>query len=49
MTMRCFRGSRPDSWTLPKPNSDPSSRMMKFGPILPMEDERSLLSRLLSR
>jgi hypothetical protein len=49
MTMRCFRSSRPDTWTLPRPYSDPGSRMMKFGPILPMEEERGLLSRLLFR
>jgi hypothetical protein len=40
MTTRCFRTSRPDLWTLPKPYSDPSLRALKYGPIQPMDDER---------
>ena len=36
MTSRAFRSSRPDSWTLPRPHSDPSLRFQKHGPIQPM-------------
>ena len=30
--------SRPDSWLEPRPYSDPSLRLQKYGRILPMEE-----------
>ena len=36
--------SRPDSWLEPRPYSDPSLRLKKYGRILPM-DEPSLTLR----
>lgn len=29
--------SAPDTWTLPRPHRDASTRMHKHGPVLPME------------
>lgn len=40
-----FRSSRPDSWMQPRPHSDPSTRLRKYGPIRPME-EPGLIARL---
>lgn len=44
-----FRSSRPDSWVVPRPHTDPNLRYLKHGPIRPMDEDRSLLSRLLFR
>ena len=49
MATRCFRSSRPDVWTMPRPSSDPSVRILAYGPIQPMEDERGIFSRLFFR
>ena len=49
MATRCFRSSRPDVWTMPRPSSDPSARILAYGPIQPMEDERGIFSRLFFR
>ncbi|QZH75835.1 MAG: hypothetical protein JY451_04390 [Erythrobacter sp.] len=35
---KLFRSTRPDSWTSPRPFSDPSYRAMAHGKILPMEE-----------
>lgn len=43
-----FRSSRPDNWTLPRSQSDPTLRHMSHGPILPME-EPGFLARLFRR
>ena len=32
-----FRSSRPDAWTMPRPYQDANTRLMKHGPIQPME------------
>jgi hypothetical protein len=42
-----YRGSRPDSWTMPRPHTDASLRYHKHGPIQPMDEERGFLRRLL--
>lgn len=49
MSLRSFRSSSPDAWSVPRPYSDASLRMMKHGRVLPMEDEPRLLRRLLGR
>ncbi len=49
MPLRSYRSSRPDPWSVPRPYSDASLRMMKRGRILPMQDEPGLLWRLLNR
>ena len=49
MSFRSFRSSSPDRWSVPRPYSDASLRMMKHGRVLPMADEPGLLRRLLSR
>jgi hypothetical protein len=46
MSLGCFRSSRPDAWSVPRPYSDPNLRLMKHGPIRPMEDEGGILWRL---
>lgn len=46
--MTRFHSSRPCRWNVPKPYTDASLRMMKHGPIQPM-DEPSLLRRLFGR
>ncbi|MFA9199670.1 MAG: hypothetical protein ACEQR8_00565 [Cypionkella sp.] len=33
-----FRTSRPDPWAHPRPYSDASARLRKFGPVRPMEE-----------
>lgn len=40
-----FRSSRPDTWVVPRPYSDPSQRLLKHGPIRPMQ-EPGFLARL---
>ena len=42
-----YRSSRPDSWILPRPYSDPCARLKKYGRIQPMDKNRSLIQRLL--
>lgn len=49
MSLGRFRSSRPDPWSVPRPYSDASLRMMKHGRVLPMQDEPGLLRRLLNR
>lgn len=49
MSLGSFRSSLPDPWSVPRPYSDASLRMMKHGRILPMQDKPGLLRRLLSR
>ncbi len=44
-----YRSSRPDSWTSPRPYSDPAQRMAKYGPIVPMEEDRGFLWKLFHR
>ena len=38
--------SRPDSWLEPRPYSDPSLRLQKYGRILPMEEPSLSLRQL---
>lgn len=45
MSSGSFRSSRPDNWNSPRPYSDASTRYMKHGPILPM-DEPGFFSRI---
>jgi len=48
MPRQCFRSSRPDKWTMPRPNMDPIRRRIVYGPVLPMEEEnKGWLRRLL--
>ena len=42
MSLRCFRSSRPDVWSVPRPYSDPNLRRLKHGSIKPMEEGRML-------
>ena len=49
MATRCFRSSRPDEWTLPRPPRDPSLRLRAYGPIRPMVKDAGLLGRLFAR
>lgn len=49
MSLRSFRSSSPDPWSVPRPYSDANLRMMKHGRVLPMKDEPGLLWRLLGR
>jgi hypothetical protein len=44
-----YRSSRADAWNTPRPHTDPSQRYMKYGPIQPMDDDRSLFWRLFIR
>ncbi len=46
MSVPRFHGSRPDSWSTPRPYSDASLRLMKHGPIQPMDHEGGLLWHL---
>ena len=48
MSNLTYRTSRPDSWTLPRPHSDASSRYRSHGPVLPMQ-EPSWFDRLFGR
>lgn len=43
-----YSSSRPDNWTCPRPYSDPSQRLRKYGRIRPME-EPGFWQRLLLR
>ena len=45
---KIFRSSRSDSWSNPRPYSDPSYRSMSHGKILPME-EPGFFERLFGR
>jgi hypothetical protein len=40
------RSSQSDQWTMPRPYQDASLRLMKHGPIQPME-QRGFFARLL--
>lgn len=40
MDIPCYRSSAPDRWTLPRPHSDASSRLHKFGPLMPMDEPK---------
>ncbi len=44
-----YRSSRPCNFVLPRPHRDASLRYMMHGPILPMEEPRGFLARLLGR
>lgn len=44
-----FQSSTPDRWIQPRAYSDSSLRQMKYGRILPMEERRSFLGRILGR
>ena len=49
MATRCFRGSKPDPWIVPRPSSDPSARLRAYGPIRPMAADPGFFRRLLAR
>ena len=49
MSVHCFRNSRPDTWSMPRPYSDPSLRFLKHGKILPMEERVGIFERLLGK
>lgn len=49
MSLKSYRSSSPDPWSVPRPYSDASLRMLKHGRVLPMEDQPGLLRRLFSR
>jgi hypothetical protein len=49
MSSLTFRSSRPDSWTAPRPYTDPNMRLMKYGKIRPMDEERGFFRRLFFR
>ena len=40
MSTLSFRSSRPDTWILPRPHRDPGMRLMTYGPLVPMDDDR---------
>lgn len=44
-----YRSSRPDSWTCPRPHSDPAQRSLKYGRVIPMDEDRGFLWRLFHR
>ncbi|MEM6857477.1 MAG: hypothetical protein AAF559_06365 [Pseudomonadota bacterium] len=48
MTHYPIHRSRPDAWTSPRPNCDPSLRALAYGPVRPMH-EPSWLDKLLGR
>ena len=48
MSRLSFHSSRPDNWNVPRPYQDPSLRLMRHGPIQPME-EPGFLARFLGR
>lgn len=43
------RNSQPDRWVLPRPHTDPCQRLLKHGPIRPMDEDRGLLWRFFIR
>ncbi|WP_298847189.1 hypothetical protein [uncultured Salinicola sp.] len=48
MSSQMFRSSRPDSWNQPRPYTDASLRLQKYGRIQPMDQDRpGLLARML--
>ena len=49
MSVHCFRSSRPDNWSTPRPYSDPSLRFLKYGKIVPMDDRVGFLGWLLGK
>ena len=49
MSVHCFRNSRPDTWSTPRPYSDPSLRFLKHGKIFPMEDRIGLFGRVFGK
>lgn len=49
MSATSYSSSRPDRWTVPRPHTDPSQRYMKYGPVRPMDEDRSLFWRLFVR
>jgi hypothetical protein len=46
---KTYISSRPCQWILPRPYQDPSLRLMKYGPIEPMEQPPSVFERLFGR
>ena len=49
MSSERHNSSRADSWLAPRPYSDPSLRLRKYGRIRSMDEEPGLLRRLFSR
>jgi hypothetical protein len=49
MSSLSFRSSQPDRWTMPRPHQDAGTRYRIYGPVLPMEERRGFLARLLRR
>jgi len=47
MSQYTFHSSRPDTWSSPRPVSNPLLRRKHFGPVRPMNEERGFLARLL--
>lgn len=48
MSTYTVRSSRPDPWMQPRPHSDPSLRLRKYGRIQPME-KPGFFARLFNR
>jgi hypothetical protein len=44
-----YRSSRPDSWVMPRPHTDASQRLVKHGPIVPMDEDRGFIWRWFRR
>ncbi len=49
MTPTYYRSSSADRWTSPRPVNDPWQRYIRYGPIQPMDEDRSFLWRLFAR
>lgn len=49
MSSYVFHSSRPHESILPRAHRDAHQRYLTYGPIQPMEDDRSLLSRFFDR
>lgn len=48
MTSLIRHKDKPCTWVEPRPHQDPSLRLKKYGPILPME-EKGFFARLFGR
>jgi hypothetical protein len=49
MSVRCFRSSKPDPWTMPRPAHDPVARRRAYGPVQPMAETTGIFGRLFFR
>ncbi len=49
MALTSYRTSRPDAWTLHRQSLDPSLRLMKYGRVRPMDEDRGFFERLFAR